>query len=168
MEKSKVIILDRDGTINYDYGYVHDIDKLVFIEGALDALKLLYDNGYKLVIITNQSGIGRGYFTIEDYNKFNRYFLKKIEEQNIKIEKVYTCPHIDEDNCDCRKPKLGLFYKAIAEMNIDLDNSYAIGDKIRDIAISNETNIKGIIVGSKIEEYECYENLLQAALNIIK
>src|SRR5574344_1150325 len=129
MEKNKVIFLDRDGTINVDYGYVYETNKLTFIDGAIDGLKKLYDNGYKLIIITNQSGIGRGYYSSKQYDYFTNYMLKKLSSKGINISKIYTCPHINADNCECRKPKLKLFYDAISEFNVDESNSYAIDYK---------------------------------------
>lgn len=153
MEKNKVVFLDRDGTINIDYGYVYEKEKLVFVDGVIDGLKKLQEFGFKLIIVTNQSGIGRGYYTLEECNKFNEYLIEKLKEQNINISKVYVCPHKDEDNCNCRKPKLSLFYQAIDEFNIDLDNSFAIGDNIRDLKICDETNIKGILLFNQNDRY---------------
>ena len=167
MEKNKVIFLDRDGTINKDLGYVYKKEDLVFTNGAIKGLKKLQDAGFKLIIITNQSGISRGYYNVKDYNNFNNYFLKLLNENNIKIERVYYCPHTDEDNCECRKPKLKLFYDAIKEFNVDLDNSYAIGDKLRDLSICKETNVKGILLNAKDKDHICFDNLLEAAEYII-
>ena len=168
MERNKVIFLDRDGTINIDYGYVYQKEKLEFIDGAIEGLKNLSTAGYKLIIITNQSGIGRCFFTEEDYAEFNNYFLGQLKLFGIEIEKVYYCPHTDSDNCECRKPKLKLFYDAIEEFNVDLSNSYAIGDKERDLAICNETSIKGILIGNKSDKYLNFSNLLDAANYITK
>jgi len=167
MKKNKVVFLDRDGTINIDLGYVHDSNQLKFIDGSIEGLKLLKDNGYILIIITNQSGIGRGYFTEDEYKKFNDYYLKLLSSYGVNIDKVYYCPHIDEDNCECRKPKLKLFYDAINEFNIDLDNSYAIGDKLRDLSICKETNIKGILLNDKNDNYIYCKDLLEASKYIV-
>lgn len=168
MEKNKVVFLDRDGTINKDFGYVYDIEKLEFLDGVLEGLKKLNDNGYKLIIITNQSGIGRNYYNLNDYNLFTNYMISEFLKNSIEISKVYYCPHIDEDNCDCRKPKLGLFYQAINDYNIDLSKSFAIGDKIRDLSICDETNTKGILISNeKKRGYICKKNLLDAANYII-
>jgi len=166
---NKAILLDRDGTINIDYGYVHETSKLKFIDGALDGLKILSDLGYLLIIISNQSGIGRGYFTYEEYNTFNNYMLDKLEKSGIHISKVYICPHVDSDNCNCRKPKLELFYKAIKEFDVDINNSYAIGDKTRDLAICDKENITGILLTEEDNgNYICKKNLLEAAKYIKK
>lgn len=145
--KNKAVFLDRDDTINKDFGYVYQKEKLEFLPGAIEGLKKFQENGYKLIIITNQSGIGRGYFTEKQYLDFNNYFLSKLLENGVSIDKVYYCKHAPEDNCECRKPKLSLFEQAIIDFDIDLDSSCAIGDKERDISISKETNVKGFILG---------------------
>ena len=169
MEKNKVIFLDRDGTINKDYGYVYKKEDLVFLPGVVEGLKLLQDNGYMLIIITNQSGISRKYFSIDDYNIFNSYLINELKKYNIEIKDVYMCPHRDEDNCECRKPKTKLFLDAIKKYNIDLDNSYAIGDKERDLTICDETNIKGILLTDESNnKYICKSNFYEAANYIIK
>lgn len=161
---NKAIFLDRDGTLNIDYGYVHEIDKFHFIDGVIEGLKILSDLGYILIVITNQSGIGRGYFTKEEFNKLSDYMIKKLQEQKITISKVYHCPHIDSDNCNCRKPKLELFYKAKEEFDIDFNKSYAIGDKKRDLEISKYEKVTGILLTEQQEEgFICKNNLLEAS-----
>ena len=148
---NRVIFLDRDGTINKDYGYVYKKEDLTFLPGTLEGLKKLYNASYKLIIITNQSGVGRGYFSEEDMYEFNRYMIDELEKNGIIIEKIYSCIHSPEDNCECRKPKTKLFKDAIQEFDVDLPNSYAIGDKERDISISFETPIKGILINNEFE-----------------
>ena len=166
---NKAVFLDRDGTINIDYGYVHEIEKLKFIDGAIEGLKILNDLGYLLIIITNQSGINRGYFNIDEYHILNNYMLDQLKKKGINITKVYICPHIDKDNCDCRKPKLKLFYDAIKEYNIDPNKSYAIGDKKRDLSICNVENVCGILLTNDNDnEYICQKDLLNAAKYIRK
>lgn len=165
---NKAILLDRDGTINVDYGYVHETTKFKFIDGVIEGLKILDDLGFLLIIITNQSGIGRGYFSFDDYNKLNNYMLKSLKDNGINISKVYMCPHTDKDNCDCRKPKLELFYKAINEFNIDINRSFVIGDNERDLAICENENITGILLTDGLKEkYISKRNLFEAA-NYIK
>lgn len=165
---NKAIFLDRDGTINIDYGYVHKISEYKYISGAIEGLKILHNLGYVLIVITNQSGIGRGYYTLKEFNKLNEYMLKDLKQYGINISKVYMCPHIDADNCNCRKPKLELFYRAIKEFDIDINNSYAIGDKERDLSICKSENIKGILLTNTVNnDYICKKNLLEAA-NYIK
>lgn len=178
---NKAIFLDRDGTINIDKNYIFKIEDFEFIPGAIQGLKLMQEAGFKLIIITNQSGIARGYYSVDDYEKLNEWIIINLATYGVKIDAVYYCPHhpegkIDEYSikCNCRKPNLGLFEKAINELNIDLDNSYAIGDKIRDLSICNHSKVKGIILCNRNEEKELFfdkkikvtSNLLDAA-NII-
>lgn len=148
---NKVVFLDRDGTINIDFGYVHEKDKLKFLPGLLDALKRIQNQGYKLIIVTNQSGIGRRIFTSEQYGEFTSYMLDEMKTEGIEIAKVYTCPHIDEDNCDCRKPKIGMFETAISDFDVDLENSFAVGDRIRDLKVCEKYPVKGILFDADIE-----------------
>ncbi|HIT37784.1 MAG TPA: HAD family hydrolase [Candidatus Onthousia faecipullorum] len=153
MKKNKAVFLDRDGTINYDFGYVYEKDKLKFLPGVISSLKRLSEAGYLLIIITNQSGIGRRYFTLDEYNEFNNYMLKQLKDKGVNITKVYYCPHTDLDGCNCRKPKLGLFYQAIDEYNIDLDKSFAIGDNERDLAICMNSPICGILLNKDSKKF---------------
>ena len=160
---NRVVFLDRDGTINVDYGYVGSIDKFDFINGAIDGLKILSDLGFLLIVISNQSGVGRGYFSEDDVKNVNNYMVKELKKNGVVISSVYYCPHVDSDNCDCRKPKLKLFYDAVKKYNIDLDSSYAIGDKERDLSIC-AVGGKGILLGSEFgDKYICKSNLLDAS-----
>ena len=154
-QKNRAIFLDRDGTINVDKGYIYKEQDFVFLPGVIDALRVLYDKGFLLIIVTNQSGIGRGYYTEKDFEKLNAWMLDKLENQGVHIAKVYYCPHLPDapldeyrKDCECRKPKLGMYYQAITDYNIDLGNSFAIGDKIRDCVIAELTDCKGILIGT--------------------
>lgn len=167
MEKNKAIFLDRDGTINYDYGYVYKPSDLKIIDGVIEALKKLQSKGYLLIIITNQSGIAKGLFTEEEYYIFTKKLKDELLENGIKIDDIFYCPHDDSDNCECRKPKTKLFEMAIKKYNIELNNSFAIGDKERDLSICDKTNIKGILIGES-KKYKSVKNLLEAAEYIIK
>jgi D-glycero-D-manno-heptose 1,7-bisphosphate phosphatase len=159
----KAVFLDRDGTINIDYAYVHTIEKFVFAEGAIEGLLRLQSLGYLLVIITNQSGIARGFFTEDEYHTLTNAMLLLLEKKGVHIAQVYFCPHLD--NCDCRKPKLGLFYQAQKDFAIDFSSSYAIGDKLRDLKICETEPVKGILLSeqSSDEGYSVAKNLNHAA-----
>ena len=166
--ENKVIFLDRDGTINKDFGYVYQKSKLEFLPGVIEALHLLKDAWYKLIIITNQSGIGRGYFSLNDYNEFNQYMIEELKKLNIEIDKVYYCPHTDEDKCNCRKPNIGLFENAIKEYNVDIENSYVIGDNERDLSVCDKYNLKSILLYKNSDKYLCKKDLLDAAKYILQ
>ena len=161
---NKAILLDRDGTINVDYGYLSEISKFKYLPGTIKGLKLLNDLGYLLIIVTNQSGIGRGYYTLDDYNKLNDYMLNDLKQKGINISKVYMCPHTEEDNCECRKPKLAMYYQAIKDFDIDVTASYVVGDKERDLALSDKEKVKSILISDKKnDKYLCKKNLYEVA-----
>ena len=135
----KAAFLDRDGVINEDLSYVHKKTKFIFKKGIFKLLTLLSDKKYLIFIVTNQSGIARGLFTDKEYHQLTDYYLVILSNLGIKIKKVYYCPHHPDfsepplDNCNCRKPKPGLFIKAQQEYNLDMHNSLAIGDSLRDL-----------------------------------
>ncbi len=163
MGGNKAIFLDRDGTINIEKNYLYKVSDFEYKDGALEALKVLADIGYLLVIVTNQSGIARGYYTEEDYLKLNRWIEEDLAQRNIKIAGSYYCPHLPNGvvpqyakECDCRKPKTALFWKAARDLNIDMDKSFAIGDKERDLSICNESGVRGILLSENDYESEVY------------
>ena len=150
------VFLDRDGTINKDKDYLYRIGEFEYIDGAVEGLKELSDLGYKLIIITNQSGIARGYYTEDDYDVLMNWMIDDLADRGVYITAHYYCPHLAgsgiekyDVECDCRKPKTGLFHKAVNDYGIDLDRSYAIGDRLRDLAICEETNVRGILLGGR-------------------
>ena len=114
------------------------------ISNAIDGLKLL--KNYKLFIVTNQSGIGRGFYKIGDFMNFNNHLLKELKKHNINIEKTYYCPHKPEDNCKCRKPKTKFLEEAVKEFKIKLKDSFVIGDKKEDVKMGKNAGCKTILV----------------------
>jgi len=156
---NKAVFLDRDGTINMDWGYVYRKETFRFLPGVIEGLKILASRGYLLIVITNQSGIARGYYGVEDFEKLNAWMIEQLIKQGIFISKVYYCPHHPHArikkyrmDCTCRKPGIGLFEQAIREFCIDTDKSYAIGDKKRDLEICRQTGIKGYCIYSEEKE----------------
>ena len=151
----KAVFLDRDGTINCDKKYLFKREGFEYLCGVKDALKCFSDAGFLLIIITNQSGIARGFYTEHDYSVLTDWMLSDLKNDGIEISAVYFCPHHPKasilqykKDCDCRKPKTGLFLKAVADYKIDLSQSYAIGDKERDVAICKESDCKGFVLYS--------------------
>ncbi len=152
---NKAIFLDRDGTINVEKHYLYKIEEFEFLPGVVEALKKFQNAGYLLIIITNQSGIGRGYYTENDFKKLNDWMVATLKKQGVTINALYYCPHLPDASieryrvdCECRKPKLGMFEYAITDYDIDLSQSYAIGDKIRDCIICVTTDCKGFLVAN--------------------
>jgi len=141
--KNKAVILDRDGTLNVDEkGYTHKIEDFKLHEGVIEGLKQLKD--YRLFIITNQSGIGRGYYKEQDMHNFNQHLLKELKKHGIKIEEIYFCPHLPEEKCDCRKPKTKFIKEAEKEYNINMKESWVIGDHPWDIQLGNNSGCKTV------------------------
>ncbi len=137
---SGAVFLDRDGVINVDSGYVGDWDSFVFLPGVIEAMRALCDAGYALVIVTNQSGIGRGFYTEEDFQVLTERMCNELSRHGVSIAGVYFCPHLPEaalpqyrKTCDCRKPKPGLIHRALEELDIDLTRSAMVGDKSSDM-----------------------------------
>ena len=143
----RAVFLDRDGVINEDLGYVYRPEDFHLLPGVPQALRLLQEAGFQLVIITNQSGIARGYYTEEDFKKLCGYMDGLLAEQGVKKIPVYHCPHL-EGNCECRKPKTGLFYRAARELGICFRGSWAIGDKERDLSICEKEPVRGILISN--------------------
>lgn len=170
----RAVFIDRDGCIVEDAGFVHKIEDFVLVQNAVEGLKLL--KNYRLFIITNQSGIGRGHYKLDDFLKFNNHLINTLKKHNIKIEKTYYCPHKPEDNCECRKPKTKFLKEAEKKYGIDLKKSYVIGDKKADVELGRNASCKSILVmtgdGKKtIKEIKpdfIAKGLLEAARWIVK
>lgn len=149
----KLIFLDRDGTINVEKKYLYRIEDFEFMPGVLEGMQRLQNRGYHFVIVTNQSGIARGYYTEEDYEILTHWMLQQFQDHGIEILEVYHCPHHPQGvveryrmDCDCRKPKLGMYQKAIEKYQPNLGTCVAIGDKIRDCAICEQSPCRGFLI----------------------
>ena len=140
------VFLDRDGTINQDTGYIDSPERLFIIDGAASAIKRLNSKGFRVVVITNQSGVGRGYFTKEAADSVNKKLEEILKREGAHLDGIYYCPHHPDDNCECRKPRIGLLEKAKNDLAIDFKKSYVIGDKGSDIEIAQSIGGKGILV----------------------
>ena len=144
----KGAFLDRDGVINEDFNYVYKKGNFIFKKGIFKLLRILSEKNFLLLIVTNQSGIARGMFSESEYNELTKYYIYILKKSGINIEKVYHCPHHPDfslppfNNCNCRKPKPGLFLKAKNEYNIDMKNSLMIGDSLRDLEAAYFSGIK--------------------------
>jgi len=141
----KALFLDRDGIINIDHGYVSKIENFEFTKGIFELLQLFIKKDYLLFIVTNQSGIGRGYYSINDFEVLNQWMIKKLKSKNIEIQNVHYCPHAPEENCSCRKPQTGMVNEILKTHNINLSSSWLIGDKQSDIDLSHNADIKHCI-----------------------
>lgn len=155
MKKIKVLFLDRDGVINYDYGHVHEVDKFDFIPSIFPLCKKYQSDLYKIIVVSNQAGIAKGMYGETDLNKVDKYMKEEFKRHSIEILDSFYCIHKDEDNCNCRKPKPGLILEAAKKYNIDLSRSVLIGDKMSDIEAGHNAGISKLIL--KKGKYEIYE-----------
>jgi len=142
----KTIFLDRDGVINHEVGYLHKIEDFQFINGVFEACLYFQSLDYHIVIVTNQSGINRGYYTELDFHRVNSWMLDQFQCHGINILDVFFCPHDPDDDCDCRKPKPGMLLKAKQKHGIDMNRSWIIGDKEADIKAANAAGINQTIL----------------------
>jgi D-glycero-D-manno-heptose 1,7-bisphosphate phosphatase len=142
---NRAIFLDRDGVINVEKNYLYKIEDFEFIDGVMESLQYFQGLGYKLFVITNQSGIGRGYYTMDDFNILTKWMLEEFKKNNIHIDEVQLCPHAPGENCDCRKPRTAMIDKILQKHEIDLENSWLIGDKSSDIECAKNAHIKNTI-----------------------
>ena len=151
----KTIFLDRDGVINKEVGYLHKIEDFKFINGVFEACRYFQSLDYQIIVVTNQSGIGRGYYDKDAFHVVNSWMLEQFKNKRIEILDVFFCPHTPESNCDCRKPKPGMFNQATEKHNIGMEKSWMIGDKEADVAAANAAGIQNTILvksGHAIDE----------------
>lgn len=160
----KIIFLDRDGVINKDpayinkYSYVTKWGEFRFLPGAKRAIRKLTEAGYTIYVISNQAGIAKGYFTLRALKDITKKMLREIKKSGGKITGVFYCPHRNEDNCDCRKPKVGLFRKALKRGSINFGDTFFIGDKIMDVKAGRAIGCKTILVLSGKESLRNRKN----------
>ncbi len=147
--QKRAIFLDRDGIINVDHGYVSQIKDFEFNEGIFEVLRSLQSKGFLLIVVTNQSGIGRGYYTEEEYMKLTSYYVEELMNEGIKIDAVYHCPHAPEEKCKCRKPQSGMLKAAKKQFNIDMKNSWMIGDKESDMLAGKNAGVENRVYVSE-------------------
>ncbi|MEF3191346.1 MAG: D-glycero-beta-D-manno-heptose 1,7-bisphosphate 7-phosphatase [Campylobacterales bacterium] len=142
----KALFLDRDGVINIEKNYLYKSEDFEFIDGVFEALRMASEAGFLLVVITNQSGIGRGYYTQEDFDRLTDWMRGRLAHEGIVLSGVYFCPHAPEVGCDCRKPAPGMIVRAIKELGIDPKSSWFVGDKEIDIKAANAAGVNHTIL----------------------
>jgi D-glycero-D-manno-heptose 1,7-bisphosphate phosphatase len=172
----KVVFLDRDGTINVDAGFVHKIDDWEWCAGAIEALKKLQDSGFKLVVVTNQSGIGHGLYTEKNMNDVHTFLESELKKHGVSLAAIFFCPHKRDAGCDCRKPRAGMIDGLEEKIgNVDFNNSWIVGDKAADIGFGKNMHVKTALIKSKYWEEDeleykpdiIVESLLEATKTII-
>lgn len=153
MSRNSAIFLDRDGTINEEVGYLDRPERLRIIPAAFDAIRLINQSGMKAVVISNQSGVARGFFTQERVREINALIQNNLQQRGAFIDRFYFCPHhptegaaLYKKDCDCRKPQPGMLYQAARELEIDLARSYMIGDRYLDMETAGRAGVRGVLV----------------------
>ena len=172
----KTVFLDRDGTINVEKNYLYRIEDFEFIMGAPEAIALLKKNGYQVIVVSNQAGVARGYYTEADVKKLHCFVNEALKKWNTSIDAFYFCPHHPtagigkyKRECCCRKPNTGLFEQATKDFEVDKKGSWMIGDNSSDIEAGNKFGLKTVLVrtgyGKKLEQ-DGYRNYLYIADNL--
>lgn len=177
----KCVFLDRDGTINVEKNYLHKAEDFEWEYKAKEAIKAIKDKGYIVIVVTNQSGIARGYYDEKAVEKLHEYMNEELKKIDSKIDAFYYCPHHPKGigdygkECDCRKPELGMFNKAHRDFKIDFKNSYMVGDKQSDLLAAKRLKMKPVLVETghglsekdKIEfDVDVYKNLYEFVENL--
>ena len=147
------VFIDRDGTINEQHGYINHTSRFVLLPDVGKAISLLNKNDYIVVVTSNQSGVARGYFPITLVKETHELMEQRLARDNAHVNRIYFCPHHSDGivpeytkECGCRKPSIGLVKKAAAELDIDMEASYVIGDRLLDIEFAHNANLRGILV----------------------
>ncbi len=148
----KAVFLDRDGVLNIDKNYLYKVADLEWMPGAKEAVALLNQEGYDVFVVTNQSGIARGYYKVSDMKKLHQHMARAVAAQGGKIKKFYYCPHYAEGTvaeyaieCNCRKPKPGMLLEAIEEYKLVPEYCWLVGDKDSDIVAANKAGVRGYL-----------------------
>jgi D-sedoheptulose 7-phosphate isomerase len=159
----KTVMVDRDGTIAVDVPYCADPDKIVLFPGAAEGIRALNDAGYRVILVTNQSGIGRGLVTHEQLAKVHERLCQLIEEKSGgHLDAIYYCPHHPDDKCSCRKPEIGMGIKAFMDFPIDPTRSYMIGDYNRDIQFGKRLGLKTFLVSEEFTFADAVKKILDS------
>ncbi len=167
----KAALIDRDGVLNEDRAYVHRIEDFQFIPGAIAALQRLQQAGFLLVLITNQSGIARGLFTEADYHRLDRYIREQLSQSGVSLDSVQYCPHLPDAavgqyrrDCECRKPRPGMILEAAALLNIDLAQSFLVGDRASDIDAGRAAGVGRCFLVRSGQKFSAADALLADAV----
>ena len=150
---SKALFLDRDGVVNVEKNYLHKIDDFELVDGIVEVCRAYQERGYLIIIVTNQSGISRGYYTEDDFTILSRWMVEHFGDLGITLTRIYHCPHHEsiDGACECRKPEPGMFLEAKKTFDIDMSSSVMIGDNERDIEASIKAGVgKNILLSTEI------------------
>jgi len=144
--KRKAVFLDRDGTINFDPGYLGDPEQFRFLPGVVEALTRLHEAGYLIFVVSNQSGIARGFFRDADLDRVHDKMRNALRAEGVVLDGIYYCPHHPDERCSCRKPSPKMVLDASRSFGVDIEHSYFIGDRISDIETGKNAGCRTILV----------------------
>jgi D-glycero-D-manno-heptose 1,7-bisphosphate phosphatase len=151
--KKPAVFMDRDGTINEQMGYINHLSRFIILPGVPEAIRLLNENGFLSIVVSNQSGVARGYFTEDLVERVHESLRSSLRENGSEMDDFFFCPHYPRGSlpeycfeCDCRKPKTGLIDQARRKFDIHMERSYVIGDRHADIEFAHNARLKGILV----------------------
>jgi len=164
---ARFVFLDRDGTLLRDEGYTHRIEDYELLPGAVEGLRRLVEAGFEIAIVTNQSGIGRGYFDEASYQAFRAHVEKDLAGHDIPIARTYHCPHAPDSGCACRKPKPGMLLRARDELAADLAASFVVGDRPHDLELAERAGCAGSVLIDPAGSAGSARDLLEAADRIL-
>lgn len=171
MKQISAVFLDRDGVVNVEKNYLHKVEDFEFLPDVIDAVRRYNEKGYVVVVVTNQSGIARGYYGEEEYQKLTEHMLSLFEKYGAKIAAVYHCPHHESDGCDCRKPLPGMLLRAKEELGIDMASSWMIGDKESDVQAAKAAGVGHALLvrtGHEIDEAaSCADKIVNGIFDTI-
>ena len=150
----KVVILDRDGTVVIDKHYLNHPAELEFLPGAAEGLRCLFEHGFELIVITNQSGVGRGLFSARRLKQIHRRLSEMVLAAGARLAAIYVCPHVPADACECRKPRMGLLLRAASDLNFRPDEAIVIGDKPSDIGLGRSVGATTVLIAAGSNQVE--------------
>ena len=157
----RAVFIDRDDTIAKDVPYCPSPDKLVLFEGVGGSIRRLNDAGFLVIVVTNQSGVGRGYFTESRLSEIHDKMRSDLAEDGAKLDAIYFCPHLPEEGCECRKPNIGMVLQAMMDFDIDLSSSFVVGDSEREMELARRIGAKGIQVSPGFDFRQAVDQILK-------
>jgi len=159
-EPKPTVFLDRDGTFLDETGYLGNPDKVRFLPGAVDAMRELSEAGFRLIVVTNQSGIGRGFFSEEQALAVNLKMIQMLSDEGVTIDAIYYCPHHPDDGCGCRKPLTMMVKRAEDDFELDTDISWIVGDVDKDVHLGLNSGLRPVLVATgKTEKGDIPDNI---------
>jgi D-glycero-D-manno-heptose 1,7-bisphosphate phosphatase len=166
---NNALFLDRDGVVNVEINYLHKIEDFELMEGIIDVCRMYQEQGYLIIIVTNQSGISRGYYTEEDFARLSGWMVEHFKTLGVTITHIYHCPHHESIDgvCECRKPEPGMFLEARKEYDLDMEHSVMIGDNERDIEASLKAGVGRNVLLSQEATYSKADQIIHSLRELL-